>query len=193
MAWASHFSGLSDRLEGHGRRSRRLCFARKSPKANIIRFSRRSGDNGFSAKTTSSTKAITGPGDYKGFKIRVPVSPLWTSMFKAFDAAPALYQLSTRSIRRSQTKIVEGQGKSAGVDCDRPSSMKCRKFLLADQPHVGTAIGFLANRRAAGKRCRRMCARSSRRTSTRAALKGPGSTPKKNSMQLSARTSRPRD
>ena len=31
---------------------------------------------------------INGPGDYKGFKIRVPVSPLWTSMFKAFEAAP---------------------------------------------------------------------------------------------------------
>ncbi|MFX8875692.1 hypothetical protein ABTM97_19180, partial [Acinetobacter baumannii] len=45
-------------------------------------------DNGF-RQTTSSTKPITGPDDFKGFKIRVPVSPLWTSMFKAFDAAPA--------------------------------------------------------------------------------------------------------
>src|SRR5580658_9882165 len=45
-------------------------------------------DNGF-RQTTSSTKPITGPGDYKGFKIRVPPSPLWTSMFKVFDAAPA--------------------------------------------------------------------------------------------------------
>src|SRR5471032_1125440 len=36
-------------------------------------------DNGF-RQTTSSTKAINSPDDYKGFKIRVPVSPLWTSM-----------------------------------------------------------------------------------------------------------------
>src|SRR3954454_19800457 len=39
-------------------------------------------DNGF-RQTTSSTKPINGPDDLKGFKIRVPVSPLWTSMFKA--------------------------------------------------------------------------------------------------------------
>jgi TRAP-type transport system periplasmic protein len=45
-------------------------------------------DNGF-RQTTSSSKPITHPDDLKGFKIRVPVSPLWTSMFKAFDAAPA--------------------------------------------------------------------------------------------------------
>ena len=56
-------------------------------KANIVAFEK-IWDNGF-RQTTSSTKPITEPGDYKGFKIRVPVSPLWTSMFKAFDAAPA--------------------------------------------------------------------------------------------------------
>src|ERR1700760_3420933 len=55
-------------------------------KANIIAFEK-IWDNGF-RQTTSSTKPITGPADYKGFKIRVPVSPLWTSMFKAFDASP---------------------------------------------------------------------------------------------------------
>src|SRR5580692_12040633 len=50
-------------------------------------------DNGF-RQTTSSTKPINGPDDFKGFKIRVPVSPLWTSMFKAFDAAPASINFS---------------------------------------------------------------------------------------------------
>src|SRR5690348_9631617 len=45
-------------------------------------------DNGY-REITSSTKPINGPDDLKGFKIRVPVSPLWTSMFKAFDSAPA--------------------------------------------------------------------------------------------------------
>src|SRR5579883_2607525 len=38
-------------------------------------------DNGF-RQITSSTKPINSPADLKGFKIRVPVSPLWTSMFK---------------------------------------------------------------------------------------------------------------
>src|SRR6201987_2602471 len=50
-------------------------------------------DNGF-RQTTSSTRPINGPDDFKGFKIRVPVSPLWASMFKGFDAAPASINFS---------------------------------------------------------------------------------------------------
>src|ERR1043166_2067686 len=64
-------------------------------------------DNGF-RQTTSSTKPITGPDDLKGFKIRVPLSPLWTSMFKAFDAAPASINFS-EVYSALQTKVVEGQ------------------------------------------------------------------------------------
>src|SRR6202000_222589 len=45
-------------------------------KANLVAMEK-IWDNGF-RQTTSSTKPITGPEDYKGFKIRVPVSPLWT-------------------------------------------------------------------------------------------------------------------
>src|SRR4051812_22736853 len=44
-------------------------------------------DNGF-RQITSSTKPIKTPADLKGFKIRVPVSPLWTSMFTALGASP---------------------------------------------------------------------------------------------------------
>ncbi|HET6606706.1 MAG TPA: TRAP transporter substrate-binding protein, partial [Rhodopila sp.] len=44
-------------------------------------------DNGF-RQITSSTHPIKGPDDLKGFKIRVPVSPLWTSMFQALGASP---------------------------------------------------------------------------------------------------------
>src|SRR5262249_51763956 len=64
-------------------------------------------DNGF-RQTTSSTKPINGPDDFKGFKIRVPVSPLWTSMFKALDASPASINFS-EVYSALQTKIVEGQ------------------------------------------------------------------------------------
>src|ERR1700731_2265411 len=64
-------------------------------------------DNGF-RQTTSSTKPINGPDDLKGFKIRVPVSPLWTSMFKAFGASPASINFS-EVYSALQTKIVEGQ------------------------------------------------------------------------------------
>lgn len=44
-------------------------------------------NNGF-RQITTSTKPINGPDDLKGLKIRVPVSPLWTSMFTALGCAP---------------------------------------------------------------------------------------------------------
>ena len=56
-------------------------------KANLVAMDK-IWDNGF-RQITSSTKPIQTADDLKGFKIRVPVSPLWTSMFKAFDSAPA--------------------------------------------------------------------------------------------------------
>src|SRR5580700_6591105 len=79
---------------------------REVAKANIVAFEK-IWDNGF-RQTTSSTRPINGPGDYKGFKIRVPVSPLWTSMFKAFDAAPASINFN-EVYSALQTKIVDGQ------------------------------------------------------------------------------------
>ena len=67
---------LRDGLEGHGRRPRRLR-PRQIAKANLVAMDK-IWDNGF-RQTTSSTKPITGPDDLQGLKIRVPVSPLWTS------------------------------------------------------------------------------------------------------------------
>ena len=64
-------------------------------------------DNGY-RNVTSSTHPITTPDDLKGFKIRVPVSPLWTSMFKAFAASPASINFS-EVYSALQTKVVEGQ------------------------------------------------------------------------------------
>jgi len=64
-------------------------------------------DNGF-RQITSSTRPIRTPDDLKGFKIRVPVSPLWTSMFTALGAAPASINFS-EVYSALQTKIVEGQ------------------------------------------------------------------------------------
>jgi tripartite ATP-independent transporter DctP family solute receptor len=64
-------------------------------------------DNGY-RQITSSTHPIKTPEDLRGFKIRVPVSPLWTSMFEAFGAAPASINFS-EVYSALQTKIVEGQ------------------------------------------------------------------------------------
>ena len=64
-------------------------------------------DNGF-RNITTSTKPINTAADLQGFKIRVPVSPLWTSMFKAFGAAPTGINFS-EVYSALQTKVVEGQ------------------------------------------------------------------------------------
>ncbi|WP_250517275.1 TRAP transporter substrate-binding protein [Caballeronia sp. INDeC2] len=64
-------------------------------------------NNGF-RQITSSTRPITTPADLKGFKIRVLVSPLWTSMFKTFGAAPTGISIN-ETYSALQTKVVEGQ------------------------------------------------------------------------------------
>jgi TRAP-type transport system periplasmic protein len=64
-------------------------------------------DNGY-REITSSTHPINTPEDLKGFKIRVPVSPLWTSMFKSLNASPASININ-EVYSALQTKIVEGQ------------------------------------------------------------------------------------
>jgi TRAP-type transport system periplasmic protein len=64
-------------------------------------------DNGF-RQITSSTKQINTPDDLNGFKIRVPVSPIWTSLFTAFGATPVSMNFA-ELYTALQTKVVEGQ------------------------------------------------------------------------------------
>ena len=49
-------------------------------------------DSGFRQVTTSN-RAIAGPDDFRDLKIRVPVSPLWTSMFKALGSPASIRNL----------------------------------------------------------------------------------------------------
>lgn len=101
-------------------------------------------DNGF-RQTTSSTKPIAGPDDFKGFKIRVPVSPLWTSMFKAFDAAPASINFS-EVYSALQTKIVEGQENPLAL-ISTAKLYEVQKYCSLTN-HMWDGFWFLANRRA---------------------------------------------
>ncbi|MFL9992884.1 TRAP transporter substrate-binding protein [Paraburkholderia sediminicola] len=64
-------------------------------------------DNGY-RQTTTSTKPIHLPGDLKGIKLRVPMSPIWTSMFQALGASPASINFS-EVYSSLQTRVVEGQ------------------------------------------------------------------------------------
>jgi TRAP-type transport system periplasmic protein len=64
-------------------------------------------DNGFRQITTSN-KPINTPDDLKGLKLRVPVSPLFTSMFRALGTSPTAINF-VEVYTALQTKIVDGQ------------------------------------------------------------------------------------
>ena len=119
-----------------------MC-ARRLPRPISWRFEK-IWDNGF-RQTTSSSRPINGPGDYKGFKIRVPVSPLWTSMFKAFDAAPASINFN-EVYSALQTKIVEGQENPLAL-ISTAKLYEVQKYCSLTN-HMWDGYWFLANRRA---------------------------------------------
>lgn len=112
-------------------------------KANLVAMEK-IWDNGF-RQTTSSTKPIQGPDDLKGFKIRVPVSPLWTSMYKAFDAAPASINFS-EVYTALQTKVVDGQENPLAIIATA-KLYEVQKYCSLTN-HMWDGFWFLANRRA---------------------------------------------
>lgn len=59
-------------------------------------------------QVTNSSRPINTPDDLKGLKMRVPVSPLWTSLFKNLGAAPASISFA-ETYSSLQTKVVDGQ------------------------------------------------------------------------------------
>ncbi len=111
-------------------------------KANLHAFEK-IWDNGF-RQITSSTRQIMTPADLKGFKIRVPVSPLWTSMFKAFDAAPASINFS-EVYSALQTKIVEGQENPLAI-IQTAKLYEVQKYC-SQTNHMWDGFWFLANGR----------------------------------------------
>jgi len=64
-------------------------------------------DNGF-RQMTSSTHPIRTPQDLRGFKMRVPVSPLSTAIFRSFGAAPVGIN-AMELYTALQTGLVDGQ------------------------------------------------------------------------------------
>ena len=101
-------------------------------------------DNGF-RQTTSSTKPIVTPDDLLNFKIRVPPSPLWTSLFKTFGAAPTSINLN-ESYSALQTHIVDGQENPLAV-ISTVKFYEVQKFCSLTN-HMWDGYWFLANRRA---------------------------------------------
>lgn len=101
-------------------------------------------DSGF-RQITSSTKAIATPEDLKGMKIRVPSSPLWTSMFKAFDAAPTSINFG-EVYSALQTKVVEGQENPLSI-ISTAKLYEVQKYCAMTN-HMWDGFWFLANKKA---------------------------------------------
>ncbi len=104
-------------------------------------------DNGF-RQTTSSTKPIMTPADFKGFKIRVPVSPLWTSMFQALGASPASINFA-EVYSALQTKIVDGQENPLSL-IESAKLYEVQKYCSMTN-HMWDGFWLLGNRRAFDK------------------------------------------
>jgi tripartite ATP-independent transporter DctP family solute receptor len=64
-------------------------------------------DSGFRQITTTA-RAIETPADLKGLKIRVPIGPLWTSMFRALGASPTSINFS-ELYSALQTRVVDAE------------------------------------------------------------------------------------
>ena len=98
-------------------------------------------DNGF-RQITSSTKPIDTAADLKDFKIRVPVSPLWTSMFKALGAAPASINFA-EVYSALQTHIVDGQENPLAIIATA-KLYEVQKYCSITN-HMWDGFWFLAN------------------------------------------------
>jgi len=101
-------------------------------------------DNGF-RMITNSAKPITQPDDLRGMKIRVPVSALWLSLFKALGAAPTGMNFA-EVYTALQTKVVDGQENPPAIIAAAKLN-EVQKYASVTN-HMWDGWWFLINRRA---------------------------------------------
>lgn len=112
-------------------------------KVNLFAFEKM-WDNGFRQMTTSG-KPIETARDMAGLKIRVPVSPLSISMFKALDSAPASLQFS-EVYSSLQTKVVDAQENPLPII--QVAKLYEVQKNCAVSNHIWDGFWFIANGRA---------------------------------------------
>jgi len=100
-------------------------------------------DNGFRQVTTSVRPVVT-PADLQGLKIRVPVSALWTSLFKSLGASPASINFS-EVYSALQTKVVDGQENPPAI-ISAAKLYEVQKFCSLTN-HMWDGWWFLINRK----------------------------------------------
>lgn len=105
------------------------------------------GDNGFRQITTGDTP-IHAPADLKGFHIRVPVSPIFTSLFQALGAAPTSINFN-EVYTALQTKLVGGE-ENGLVTIETAKLYEVQKYCI-ETSHIWDSFCVLANKRAFGR------------------------------------------
>ena len=101
-------------------------------------------DNGFRQVTTSVRPIVT-PADLQGLKMRVPVSALWTSLFKALGASPTGINFA-EVYSALQTKVVDGQENPPAI-ISAAKLYEVQKYCSLTN-HMWDGWWFLVNRRA---------------------------------------------
>ena len=100
-------------------------------------------DHGF-RQITHSSRPITSPKDLAGMKIRVPASPILTSLFKGLDASPATVPIG-ELYTALQTKVVDGQ-ENALPTIEATKLYEVQKYCTYTS-HVWDCFTLVANKR----------------------------------------------
>ncbi len=111
-------------------------------KAGVLVVAKAS-DNGF-RQISSSAKPIRTAADLAGYHIRVPVSPIFTSLFKALGANPTSINFN-ELYTALQTHLVDGQ-ENGLVAVDAGKLYEVQKYI-AETDHIWDPFWVLANRR----------------------------------------------
>jgi tripartite ATP-independent transporter DctP family solute receptor len=106
----------------------------------------KASDNGF-RQITSASKPIKTPADLQGYRIRVPVSPMFTSLFKALGASPTSINFN-ELYTALQTRLVDGQ-ENGLVAIESGKLYEVQKFV-SQTNHIWDPFWLLGNRRAFG-------------------------------------------
>ena len=105
------------------------------------------GDNGF-RQISSFSKPIVTPDDLRGYKIRVPVSPVFTALFTALGASPT--SINFNELYTSlQTHLVDGE-ENALVPIETAKLFEVQKYCSMTS-HIWDGFCLLGNRRGFAK------------------------------------------
>jgi tripartite ATP-independent transporter DctP family solute receptor len=100
-------------------------------------------DNGY-RQITTGTKPIATPDDLKGLKIRIPPSPFWVSMFKAFESSPQTINFA-EVYSALQTKVADAQENPLAIIATAKLN-EVQKFCSVTN-HMWDGFWFLGNKK----------------------------------------------